>query len=270
MNYYSILNVSITSSPSDIKKQYHKLSLQYHPDKNNNETSQIFLEIKEAYDVLSCKVKRLQYTLSLIYPGFSELNLQESEYELINEYYEKLLNTNHYKLCSLVCSSLPPCIKESITSFIDTTLSSTKPVTSTYELYKSPKWIDISQLTNDETIHLYVNLFESYNDNLKTIYIKTRYGSIYYLFLRYFNNQIIIDNKDCNLYINIKTKHKSHFYRKEDDLYCLVPMIVDKEWFQLPDKSLVSIYKNIYPHKGFPRKYSKTRGSFFFVKYHSK
>ena len=42
---------------STIKKQYHKLALWYHPDKNNNsETSKIqFQELNEAYHYLSNK-----------------------------------------------------------------------------------------------------------------------------------------------------------------------------------------------------------------------
>lgn len=63
MDYYAILGVSKSSSQSDIKKAYHKQSLIWHPDKNNNsEVSKIkFQQISEAYQVLSNKTNKNKY-----------------------------------------------------------------------------------------------------------------------------------------------------------------------------------------------------------------
>lgn len=65
-NYYSILNVSQKDSSEKIKKQYKKLSLQYHPDKIKNknksvETIQKYNLINEAYDTLKDDYKRGRY-----------------------------------------------------------------------------------------------------------------------------------------------------------------------------------------------------------------
>lgn len=62
-NYYSILNVTPKDSPGKIKKQYKKLSLKYHPDKNKNKSgnTQQFHLINEAYDVLKDDYKRGRY-----------------------------------------------------------------------------------------------------------------------------------------------------------------------------------------------------------------
>lgn len=52
-NYYEILGVQPNASKEEIKKKYHKLTILYHPDKNNSpEASEKFKEINEAYDVL--------------------------------------------------------------------------------------------------------------------------------------------------------------------------------------------------------------------------
>jgi len=58
-DYYQILGVSREASPDEIRKAYHKLAHQYHPDKGGDEKK--FKEINEAYQTLSNKEKKAQY-----------------------------------------------------------------------------------------------------------------------------------------------------------------------------------------------------------------
>jgi len=58
-DYYALLGVDKKASPEEIKKAFHKLAHEHHPDKGGNETK--FKEINEAYQVLSNKEKRAQY-----------------------------------------------------------------------------------------------------------------------------------------------------------------------------------------------------------------
>lgn len=67
-DYYEVLGVQKNASDSEIKKQYRKLSKQFHPDTQIGKTEgekQIaenkFKEINEAYEVLSDKDKRQKY-----------------------------------------------------------------------------------------------------------------------------------------------------------------------------------------------------------------
>jgi DnaJ-class molecular chaperone len=64
-NFYNVLGVSDTSTGEDIKKAYRKLSLKYHPDKNNGdpESVKMFQKISEAYEVLGDAQKRNEYDM---------------------------------------------------------------------------------------------------------------------------------------------------------------------------------------------------------------
>lgn len=62
-NYYEVLNVSTNASLSEIKKSFRRLALRYHPDKNKNseESKRTFMELVEAYEVLSDEGSRRNY-----------------------------------------------------------------------------------------------------------------------------------------------------------------------------------------------------------------
>lgn len=72
-NYYDVLGVDKNATQSDIKKAFRKLSLKYHPDrqqgksdKEKKEAEEKFKEIGEAYETLSDENKRKAYDN----PGF--------------------------------------------------------------------------------------------------------------------------------------------------------------------------------------------------------
>ncbi|MDH5416344.1 MAG: DnaJ domain-containing protein, partial [Nitrosopumilus sp.] len=61
-DYYEVLGVSKTSSADEIKKQYRKLALKFHPDRNkSSDAGEHFKEISEAYAVLSDPEKKQLY-----------------------------------------------------------------------------------------------------------------------------------------------------------------------------------------------------------------
>ena len=64
---YKLLGIERNASPSDIKRAFHKLALQHHPDKGGNEET--FKKMQQAYEVLSDDGKRRQYDATGQIPG---------------------------------------------------------------------------------------------------------------------------------------------------------------------------------------------------------
>jgi curved DNA-binding protein len=62
-DYYAILGVTPDSDEDHIRRQYRKLAMQYHPDRNPDDlqAEENFKSVAEAYGVLTDPVKRSQY-----------------------------------------------------------------------------------------------------------------------------------------------------------------------------------------------------------------
>lgn len=65
-NYYYFLGIDYNASDEDIKKAYRKLSMKYHPDKNEGDDFFVerFREVQEAYEVLIDAERRKMYNAS--------------------------------------------------------------------------------------------------------------------------------------------------------------------------------------------------------------
>jgi DnaJ-class molecular chaperone len=66
MDHYKVLGISSTASQADIRNSFRYLALKYHPDKNKNseESKQKFMQIVEAYEILSDEQARKKYDTS--------------------------------------------------------------------------------------------------------------------------------------------------------------------------------------------------------------
>jgi DnaJ-class molecular chaperone len=67
-DYYKILGITKDSNQIQIRKAFRELALQYHPDKNKNseESKEKFMEIVQAYEVLSDVKARERYDFNTV------------------------------------------------------------------------------------------------------------------------------------------------------------------------------------------------------------
>lgn len=143
MSFYEILGINQNATKQDIKKAYLKLSLKYHPDKNNNDTTNEFLKIKLAYETLFDDNKRTEYDNNnntefsryiedLFSSGFDFYNNPElydiftSQINIKNNYFDNILkdflkNITNEKIeknnFSNIVSMLPPKLLNTIKNF---------------------------------------------------------------------------------------------------------------------------------------------------------
>ena len=90
-NYYYILGVTQSSSSDEIKKAYRKLSVKFHPDKNDGDIffEERFKEIQEAFEILSNELQRRYYDiqyLTFFTKQNSSFNFKNYEEQIRKEY----------------------------------------------------------------------------------------------------------------------------------------------------------------------------------------
>ena len=242
MDLYRLFEINEFCSPDDIRRKYKELCLKYHPDKNHG-NDEYFKRIQSAYEILSDTSMRSKYNMRRRVEHINIVELTDPDYELMYIYYCKLRETNEYKLMHLLYKSLPRNLKDLIKEKISIT-----HIEKNDEIYHAPKWIDITNLMSNEIIHFFVSMIDAYKEKIKVVFVKTIFG-IYYLFLRNFNTSFVINNGSCRLIIQISTKNWKHFYRKQNNLYCLVKE--DDTIIQLPDDSYILNNKSMIQNKGF-------------------
>lgn len=95
-DHYRILGISKSASQEEIRKSFRYLALKYHPDRNKNseDAKQKFIQINEAYEVLSDEEARKKYDTSMygLYDYSSRGNWQKRarDFEKVYNYARKM------------------------------------------------------------------------------------------------------------------------------------------------------------------------------------
>lgn len=80
-NFYQKLGLANNATQGEIKKAYHKIALQFHPDQNpdNKEAEEKFREAKDAYETLSDPAKKTVYDFKLAQDEIREFQQKQAE-----------------------------------------------------------------------------------------------------------------------------------------------------------------------------------------------
>ena len=79
-NYYEILEVRFNAPQDEIKKAFRLKAIKYHPDKHNGDNyfTEKFIEVREAFDVLTDSQKKDAYDLNYKVVFLKEVSLQKA------------------------------------------------------------------------------------------------------------------------------------------------------------------------------------------------
>ena len=110
---YMILEIDSSATRDDIKKAFKRLSLKYHPDKNNSfEAKDKFIKIREAYDILVDDNKRKIYDYHSKFSFLKDYQINEEEMNIITGIYEKIINSDEIKFFNILYNTLPETTKK--------------------------------------------------------------------------------------------------------------------------------------------------------------
>ena len=123
-DYYRILGISRSASRAELRKAYHRLARQYHPDVSQAPNAEaVFQRINEAYQVLSDRRRRAEYDDlthrwqnrgRMAYQDFSAID------QFVANYFDEKGNIQREYACLFNC---PHCGSEA-TVFFDQTIIS--------------------------------------------------------------------------------------------------------------------------------------------------
>lgn len=97
-DYYKILNVKQNANILTIKKAFRKLVKELHPDVNKSKNAHNdFIDLNEAYQVLSKHIKRMQYDILYDYQILKKLPKKQKRYDKKHQKWEEHVNNSAKK-----------------------------------------------------------------------------------------------------------------------------------------------------------------------------
>ncbi len=195
-NYYDILGIDKHATSEEIKKSYRRLSLKYHPDRNEDKhfAEDKFKTISNAYSVLSDKEKKKTYDLN-------NNNNNNNEYEIENII--NILKNNKNMLLGLnllnknINNKPLPIIKNLSISLEEAYTGCKKPI-------EIERWINENSIKCKEKETLYVTIYQGI-DNNELIILRNK-------------GNILDENNIGDIKIFIKVVNNTCFERKGLDL----------------------------------------------------
>lgn len=103
INDYKILGLDITANDDIVKKQYKKLALKYHPDKNtSDDASEKFTKISQAYENI---INKKQSSSTINRENIFNVNINNND--LLNQLFKNMRMSEMSGMSNVFVSPLP-------------------------------------------------------------------------------------------------------------------------------------------------------------------
>jgi curved DNA-binding protein CbpA len=276
MKHYQVLNLPFTSSSQEIKKRYHELVLQYHPDKNKETNMQFFHEIQEAYEILSNEEKRREYDSECNLNRFEPRDyiFTEEDYQLIFDYAKRIQSSIEYRFFMSLLCKIPRGTKEDINQKVYQKFTSFDTRFQTNEFFKrmkgkrilnmkTIKTINIQELFEDITIHLQIALEKVYNGFCDEIMVIGR-EKIFRIYVTKTNYSVSLSTDQSRIVLHFCTNDKNYKIINDTLIYTYVMNLYEYYYedsfiIKLPNQTEYSIHRerDEYDNVGLIRKKCK-------------
>lgn len=205
MNFYNILQVPVTATRSEIKKAYHKLAIQYHPDKcTDSDAQDKFIKIKMAYDILLDDDKRKQYD------GMSN-DMKYKLFDLVKDYFTEVKPNYAYvynDIINILYSGDENDLKNDINNFdikkIFTKIADNLKSKRMFTIYASP-------------VDMIVSLEERYNYATRKVRVFVNDYKYNFHVVPIFNKKVVINDEDIGEIVVNVVCDDTQYYKQIND-----------------------------------------------------
>jgi hypothetical protein len=253
-------NVNIT--PESLKKKYHKLALQYHPDKNGNtpESNEKFRQIHEAYELLKREIDDKEEETKLpVYADLIRMFMGEGNYSAV---FTKIITTilSNYKTKQFISGMFKDLDKDTALSVYSFLMKYNFLFHLSQEILDELREIVTRKCDNTIVYTLNPSVGDLLEHNVYKLYHENELFLVPLwhseLYFEYGAKEIIVlcepqldvgisIDEDNNLYVESKIKITELVFENTH-----IPVTIGNKTFQIPREELYMKREQLYRFKG--------------------